>query len=472
LLLTLLNVLVAIAGVSLALFLLFAARGYILRLQVAGIAIAAVIWAIWPRALAVADGAGIGQRFFPDLILLLGCFGLVERLLRGPYRQSLPLAVRNSLRWIWLLVLCLVLAALTRQSWLLSVLSLNDSLLLALLILSLLGLALAGQCYGDAIIEPRARLRHLCSAVTLMFAGMAFVHGIALLTAGEVVWPEVIRAVAMLFALFLFANGAQGAPQWSLAVFVSPQARLYAPRIISAAIALFLLLILAPLLRAAPETHAVLVPITVSIVIALLLIVLFSERVRAQLGVYGSKRFLPFRYDYRGEWLRLTDILAATDQERPLTERSILALAQIVDSSAGSLWLADHQSGSYVCVETSGMAKPAGLTVPLTDPAVEFMRSRNWILDTVEWQRRPELYAGLNRPDWLSSFPEAVLIVPLLSSEQAIGFVVLLQPSSKFRLTFEEIDLLRTSGRQVAAHLAQYQADRQLAEAKQFEALT
>ena len=60
--------------------------------------------------------------------------------------------------------------------------------------------------------------------------------------------------------------------------------------------------------------------------------------------------------------------------------------------------------------------------------------------------------------------------MPLISNETLIGFMLLFQSSSAFRLTFEEIDLLRTSGRQVAAHLAQYEADQRLAEAKQFEA--
>jgi putative PEP-CTERM system histidine kinase len=104
------------------------------------------------------------------------------------------------------------------------------------------------------------------------------------------------------------------------------------------------------------------------------------------------------------------------------------------------------------------------------DPVVVFMRDRQWILDTAELTRQPDLYPGLSRPDWLESFPDGLLIVPLISSETVIGFVVLLQSSSAFRLTFEEIDLLRTSGRQVAAHLAQYHADRQLAESRQFEA--
>jgi putative PEP-CTERM system histidine kinase len=98
------------------------------------------------------------------------------------------------------------------------------------------------------------------------------------------------------------------------------------------------------------------------------------------------------------------------------------------------------------------------------------MLERQWTIDTAELARRPELYGGLRRPEWLESFPEALLIVPLISNETLIGLIVLFQSSSAFRLTFEEIDLLRTSGRQVAAFLAQYEADQKLAEGRQFEA--
>src|SRR5690606_6799848 len=97
------------------------------------------------------------------------------------------------------------------------------------------------------------------------------------------------------------------------------------------------------------------------------------------------------------------------------------------------------------------------------DPAAVFMLERQWIIDTAELARRPELYAGLVRPGWLASFPEALLIVPLISNEDLLGFVALVQAGPTFRLTFEEIDLLRTSGRQVAAFLAQYDADQRLA---------
>ena len=49
------------------------------------------------------------------------------------------------------------------------------------------------------------------------------------------------------------------------------------------------------------------------------------------------------------------------------------------------------------------------------------------------------------------------------------GFVILKKQVSGYRLTYEDIDLLRTSGRQVASYLAQHYISRRLSEAQQFE---
>ncbi len=470
-LLTLLYFAVLLAGASLAVYVLVAGRSYILRLQVAGVALAAALWASWPL-LAPAHLAMLSPgAFFAELLLLIGWYGLIERMLRGPYQQSLPLAMRNGLRGVWLIALVLAVAALTGQEWMSRLLDGRDVLLLVLLLLALLAQALTAQLFGDAVIEPHARLRNICTAATLVLSGLILLCGVGLLSAGVPAWLNIIRCIAMLLALYALAVSVQGGPQWALAIFVSPQARVYAPRVLSAAIAMLLMVAVTPVFRSSPSLQSAwLPPFYVAVIGALLLVLLFSERVRAQLRVYGSKRFLPFRYDYRGEWLRLTSTLASPDEGSPLPERAILAIAQIVGSPAGALWLTDAESEGYECIAAWNTNKPPEASVPYGDPAVEYMRARNWILDTVEWQRKPELYPGITRPEWLSFFPDALLVVPLLSGDIALGFVVLVQPGSKFRLTFEEIDLLRTSGRQVAAHLAQYQADQQLAQSKQFEA--
>ena len=179
---------------------------------------------------------------------------------------------------------------------------------------------------------------------------------------------------------------------------------------------------------------------------------------------------MPFRYDYREEWLRLIDTLASPEQRLPLPERAIKSVAQIVGSPAGLLWMRRQPDGPLVCTAGWNTKMWSEARVRIDDPTIAFMFERQWILDTAELARNPAMYNGLARPAWLEQFPDALLLVPLISNEVLIGFMLLLQSSSAFRLTFEEIDLLRTSGRQVAAHLAQYEADQRLAEAKQFEA--
>jgi len=461
---------VAIASILLGGYILVAGAGLILRSQVLGAAVAGLVWALWYGLVPAGWERGVGA-FLAELILLVGWFGLLERMLRGPYLQSMPEIVRRGVRWTWLLVLLVAIGSLFAPAGLQALLPLDEVLPTGLLVLSLLAFVLSAQLYGGATLEPHTALRAACLAAVLVLGGQSFMYALVLLLPSVPDWVMIMRAAGLLLATGLLAFCVQVNPQWSLAIFVSPKARVYAPRLLAAIGGLLLVLLSIPFFRAMnPSTAVWSAPLYVSGVAVVLLPILFSERLRAQLRVFVSKHFLPFRYDYREEWLRLIDTLASPGQQRPLPERAIQSLAQIVSSPAGVLWMKIAEDAPFQCVEAWNTKLDADLAVDPADPVVAFMRERQWILDTAELDRQPELYPGVLRPDWLASFPDGLLIVPLFSSEEVIGFIVLFQSSSAFRLTFEEIDLLRTSGRQVAAHLAQDHADRQLAESRQFEA--
>jgi len=466
---------IASAGASLLLliYMVSIGAGSILRVQVMSVALAGVIWSIW-HGLVPAEPDAFGQvgTFIAELILLLSWFGLLERLLRGPYLQSMPELVRRGVRWTWFLVIAAAIAAvLATGGRFAAILPLPEVFYLAVLVLALLACVFSGQLYGDGTIEPHGALRGACVAAVAVVGLQGYMYALALLVASLPEWVPLLRAAGMVSASVLLAYSLHGNPQWSLAIFVSPQARVYAPRLLGAVGCLALVLLGIPLFHAMADAAANwIAPLYVGVIGALLLLLLYSEPLRAQLRVFISKHFLPFRYDYREEWLRLIDTLASPGQDRPLPERAIQALAEIVSSPAGVLWMRTSEEGPFQCLEGWNTKLKTDATVSSSDPVVVFMRERQWILDTAELDRQPKLYPGLTRPDWLEVFPDGLLIVPLISGETVIGFVILFQSSSAFRLTFEEIDLLRTSGRQVAAHLAQYHADRQLSEARQFEA--
>ena len=79
-------------------------------------------------------------------------------------------------------------------------------------------------------------------------------------------------------------------------------------------------------------------------------------------------------------------------------------------------------------------------------------------------------YGDLALPAWLKPNGAWRLIVPLLVGDQLLGFLVLHAPPEPFTVTFEDRDLLKMVGRNVAVQLAQRRADEQLAESRQFDA--
>jgi putative PEP-CTERM system histidine kinase len=406
-----------------------------------------------------------------ELVFMFAWFAILYRLLRGPYQQSMPETVRRGLYLFWFIVT----AAAVLVIWLVYLGDGNTRAqgyyhVIALSI-SLICFALAAQLNRDAPIEDQVALRALAAAGGLVSGAQILFFGIATLSGSVPRSLMPVRALIAGGAAVLVLYALRRRPQWSLDIFVSPQARAYLPRLLAMLSVLLILLTLAPLFRsmslAAGQPLALLLIIAGGVPISILM---FSEHLSARLRVFVSKHFLPFRFDYREEWLRLIDTLAAPEQSVPLPERSIKAVAMIVGAPAGVLWLQTGDDKSFACAANWNTRIWPVSTVEPNDPVLVFMRERQWILDTAELDRDPDLYQGLKRPTWLEQLPDALLVVPLLSNEDLLGFVVLLQSSSAFRLTYEEIDLLRTSGRQVAAHLAQYQADHQLAEAQQFEA--
>ncbi len=465
---------VAAAYGLLAFWLMIAGGGWLLRGHLAALAIVGMAWGglLAAGGLArftgsYADTASYGL----DLGFLLAWFVFVYRLLRGPYQQSMPEAVRRSLYLFWSFILSASAAvAWVAQrtpgaGWAASFFTLSA------LAVALLGLSLAAQLLRDAPVEDRGTLRLLVAAVATVSVGQVVEYGMRGLAGYTPAWSVGVTAVTAALGPLILIQAQRRRPQWSLAIFVSPQARSYAPRVAAMLILLGIVLTVRPVLQSTTPARAELLAMLLLAGVGLpTMLLLFSERLSARSRVFLSKHFLPFRYDYREEWLRLIDTLALPDPRSPLPERAVRALAQIVSSPAGLLWMRRTDGGAFVCTAGWNTRVWPAAIVPGNDPVVGFMQQRQWILDTAELNRRPELYGGLQRPGWLDELPDALLVVPLISNEALIGFVVLLQSSSAFRLTFEEIDLLRTSGRQVAAFLAQYESDQQLAEAKQFEA--
>ena len=197
----------------------------------------------------------------------------------------------------------------------------------------------------------------------------------------------------------------------------------------------------------------------------LLLILLFSGSLRSWLKVFISKHFYHYNYDYRDEWIKFTRTLSLDGTD--LGERSIKALAELVQSPAGALYLRS-ESGKYEPTNQWNMQVFDG-GEHLSSGFFRLLEEKQWVIDLQDLETHADVYAGIDMPDWLLANARAWLVLPLILQGKLIGFVVLAEARSKIKLNWEVLDLLKIAGSQAASYLAQQESANALMVARQFD---
>jgi putative PEP-CTERM system histidine kinase len=199
----------------------------------------------------------------------------------------------------------------------------------------------------------------------------------------------------------------------------------------------------------------------------LLLVVFFSGEARARVRVFLSKHFFRYRYDYREEWLRFTSLLTEGDPGSQVYERSLQAMARLVESPRAALWLRQEEGPLRRAAQWNWSDLDG--QIPSDHPLLTFMERRQWVLDMNDYREEQDSFEEATPPAWLAEREDAWLVVPLLWHEKLMGFMVLAQSLGKASFNWEMSDLLKTAARQATAHLAQAQAAEALTVARQFE---
>jgi putative PEP-CTERM system histidine kinase len=200
------------------------------------------------------------------------------------------------------------------------------------------------------------------------------------------------------------------------------------------------------------------------------LLILPSGRFKAWLKVVIAKNFFQHRYDYRAEWMRFADTIGFPSKEAaPFHERVIKSLADIFGCSAGLLLVPDEQGR----LTLQSRWNWATVDVPsncVTSQTTPFFESTGHILsmDAVR-AGEDERCDPRAVPQWLYDEQQAWAVVPLMHFGKLAGLAILARPQLKRELDWEDLDMLRVVGRQLASYLAEASSHQALAEAQQFE---
>ena len=423
------------------------------------------IWCFWLAYQASEAGTYATETFLLEVLRGGAWLSLLVGLLRDYHRrQALSRSLVYGIHAFWVLTLLYGVAV---------ALGLHTGFpvwVVGLLAIALMGLVLLEQLYRNARPEKRWAIKFLIIGVGSIFVYDFFLYSQALLLreVNANLWNA--RGAVNALAVPLIAVAATRNPDWSIDIFVSRQVVFYSTALLAAGTYLLAMAAGGYYIRTHGGTWGAFAQIVFLGGAALMLVVIMlSAEVRGKVRTFLIKHFYKGKYEYRFEWLRLIRTLATPDETRSLGDRALQALAQVVESSGGALWL-KQEHGEYRVVAHWDMSIPPDAVEPPHGSLARFLKEREWVIDLVQQRSDPAGYDGLSVPDWLAVQKRAWLVIPLMQESELLGFVLLLGSRTFGKLTWEDIDLLKTIGRQVASYLAHQQAAQALAEARQFDA--
>ena len=130
--------------------------------------------------------------------------------------------------------------------------------------------------------------------------------------------------------------------------------------------------------------------------VTFVVIAMISATIRARVRVFLMKSFFQYKYDYRKEWLRFIGTLSGTKADN-VANVAVRAVAQIVNSPGGAVWVRDPEGRDYVPIGAWQIEIPQSSVVAHNARMARFLRQRQWVVDLNERDTHPARYGRVSR---------------------------------------------------------------------------
>ncbi len=198
-----------------------------------------------------------------------------------------------------------------------------------------------------------------------------------------------------------------------------------------------------------------------------LFIMLLSETVKRKVTVFIHKNFFQNKYDYRTQWLQITDRLSESQTSDSLRHSIISEFCYTFGMGTGVLFIINQERDMYQQEAVIGMDRNES-TFKINDPVIESLAGNRWIVDL-----RDNVAASENshcRAFFTQS--DACFIIPLSINESIDGFIILGRPHNTQEIyTYEDFDLMRTLAKQASLSLQNLRLSEQLACSRELAAI-
>jgi putative PEP-CTERM system histidine kinase len=405
------------------------------------------------------------------------CFSLTYS--RGNYREFLARS-RFLLLAAFLLPLCFLPALRVpvmvvlpfeppAQSWWLQFSGTAKILNALMLVGTVLILMNLERTFRSAVGTMRWRIKYLVLGLGVVFGALIYTRSQALLFSGQSLTLADIETGSLLIGCTLMAIAYFRSDFGDVDVYPSRAVLHTSLTVLLAGGYLFVVGVLAQIVAHMGGTGNFQVQaFLVLLGIVLLAILLLSDRFRQSVQHLLSRHFKRPQYDFRKIWGRFAQSMSHALDEPALCTTAVRLISSTFNVLSVTIWLYDEAKDCLVCAASTSKSEHDTTQFPLS-PDLTALRS---VLEPFNLGEATQGWARSLKQISFSQFREGGdrVGVPLAAGDRWLGLVMLADRVSGFRYTFEEYDLLKCIGDQIAADLLNLRLTGELLLGKEREA--
>ena len=341
----------------------------------------------------------------------------------------------------------------------------------AILVGTVLVLMNLERTFRSAVGTMQWRIKFLVLGLAVIFGARIYTRSQALVFSGHYNSLTEVEAIGLLVGCVLLGVGYFRSGFREIDVYPSRAVLHTSITVLLAGGYLFVIGVLAQIVaRYGGATSFQLQAFLVLVAIALLAVLLLSEKIRQRIKRFVSRHFSRPQYDFRSVWTQFTQSTSSAVDDPTLCAASAKLISETFNVLSVSVWLFDEEKNKLRLEASTSRARNAvsddTIEFPAIDPGFAKMR-KAFDLEKVkeDWGRtlreitKTQFSEGGNRVG-----------VPLLAGDRYLGLIILADRVNGVPYTVEELELLECIGDQVASSLLNLRLAKEIMLGKELEA--
>jgi putative PEP-CTERM system histidine kinase len=330
------------------------------------------------------------------------------------------------------------------------------------------------KTFRASVGTMRWRIKFMVLGLGVLFAVRSFTSSLELLFhAIDLAW-QTVNSGALIVACLLILRSLFRAGHFDMDVYPSHSVLQGSIIALLAGIYLLVIGVFAKLVTfGGGDAAFTLKAFVVLVALVLLTILLLSDRVRLQTSRFVSRHFQRPLYDYRTVWRKFTEGTASCVAQKELCQAAVKLTTDVFQVLSVTIWLADDKKEQLVYMASTFLSetKADALNQKNTD-MVEVFTALQKHPEPVDIDSSKETWAATLRqchPDEFRRGGNRVC-VPMVVGGEILGLMILGDRVGGVAFSWQDFDLLKCVGDQIAANLLNVRLSQKLLQAKELEA--